>query len=292
MEDIKQLLKNEATEFEDFLAELLTDQDIVPELKEAMEYTLLSGGKRVRPVLTLFTTRLLGGNERAARFTGAALELIHTYSLIHDDLPAMDDDRLRRGKPTNHLVYGEGLAVLAGDGLLTQAFKILANLDLPAAKRCGLIDLLAEAAGPAGMVGGQALDLQAEEKSVDLQGLKKIHSLKTGALFKASVLGGAYCSEATPEEWRALEVYAEQLGLAFQIVDDILDVVGESSQLGKESGQDSKQGKSTYPALLGLEQAKQEAETARAKGEKALDIFGPKSSVLKDLLRYVVERQY
>ncbi|MFN2363543.1 MAG: polyprenyl synthetase family protein [Halarsenatibacteraceae bacterium] len=292
MVDIKKVLKEEARDIDNLLNELLKNKKIVPALQESMEYSLLSGGKRVRPILTLLTARLLNGDERAARLAGSALELIHTYSLIHDDLPAMDDDDLRRGKPTNHLVYGEGMAILAGDGLLTYAFNILTDLDLDAVKKCELVKLMAESAGPNGMVAGQVLDLKAENESVNLEDLKKIHRAKTGALFNAAVLAGVYCSEYTNKELNALEIYAEQLGLTFQITDDILDVTGDTELLGKEVGQDNERGKSTYPALIGLEESKKEAEMAVNKGLEALDIFDEDADILRELLKFILERQY
>lgn len=292
MVDIKNVLKEEARDIDNLLNELFKNKKIVPALQESMEYSLLSGGKRVRPILTLLTARLLKGDERAAQLAGAALELIHTYSLIHDDLPAMDDDDLRRGKPANHLVYGEGMAILAGDGLLTYAFKILTELDLDSVKRCKLVKLLAESAGPNGMVAGQVLDLQAENEQVDLEGLKKIHRAKTGALFKAAVLAGVYCSEYTRKELEVLEIYAEQLGLTFQITDDILDVTGNTELLGKEVGKDHERGKSTYPALIGLEESKKEAEIAVNKGLEALEVFNEDADILRNLLKFILERQY
>ncbi|MGM0414456.1 MAG: polyprenyl synthetase family protein [Bacillota bacterium] len=292
MTDVKKVLKEEARNINNLLNELFKNENIVPALQESMEYSLLSGGKRVRPILTLLTARLLKGDERAAQLAGAALELIHTYSLIHDDLPAMDDDDLRRGKPANHLVYGEGMAILAGDGLLTYAFKILAELDIDALKRCKLVELLAHSAGPNGMVAGQVLDLQAENEPVNLEDLQKIHRAKTGALFKAAVLAGVYCSEYTEDELKALEVYAEQLGLTFQITDDILDVTGNTELLGKEVGQDHERGKSTYPVLIGLEKSKNEAEKAVNKGLEALKIFDEKADILRELLKFILDRQY
>ncbi len=292
MVDIKKLLKEEAKDVDSLLKELFKNEKIVPALQESMEYSLLSGGKRVRPILTILTARLLKGDQRAARLAGAALELIHTYSLIHDDLPAMDDDDLRRGKPTNHLVYGEGMAILAGDGLLTYAFKILAELNLDAVRRCRLVKLMADSAGPNGMVAGQALDLQAEDEAVDLNRLKKIHRAKTGALFKAAVLAGVYCSDYTDEELSALEIYAEQLGLTFQITDDILDVTGKTEILGKEVGKDLERGKSTYPGLIGLEESKKEAEKSVNKGLKSLEVFNDEADILRDLLKFILERQY
>ena len=292
MVEIKSILEDEAKKVETLLENIFKNEEIVPALKESMEYSLLSGGKRVRPVLTLLTAKLLEGDERAASLSGAALELIHTYSLIHDDLPAMDDDDLRRGKPANHLVYGEGMAILAGDGLLTYAFKILAKLNLEPDRRCKLIELMADSAGPNGMVAGQVLDLQAEEEPVDLTGLKKIHRAKTGALFKAAVLAGVYCSDYTEEELNALEIYAEKLGLTFQITDDILDVIGNTKTLGKEVGKDLERGKSTYPGLIGLEKSKKEAEKAVNEGLEALNVFNDKADVLRDLLKFILERQY
>lgn len=290
--NIARELKERADDFDQYLQKLLQELPINSELQEAISYSLLAGGKRIRPILTVLTCKLLQGDKRAARRFGAALEFIHTYSLIHDDLPCMDDDDLRRGKKSNHLVFGEGMAVLAGDALQTLAFKITASIDISAKKRCQLTELLADAAGPDGMVAGQALDLAAENRELSLQELKKLHAAKTGELFRASILGGAICSECSPKEWKALEKYARKLGLTFQIVDDILDVVGDKETLGKEVGQDQKSEKSTYPAILGLEESREQAQKAANEAREALAIFSEKADFLRQLVDFVLERQH
>ena len=290
MQDIEGLLQDYRRDIDRYLEELLEDQQIYSELKEAMTYSLLSGGKRIRPILTLLTCQLLEGNEGAARRVGAALEFIHTYSLIHDDLPAMDDDDFRRGQRSNHLVFGEGMAILAGDALLTQAFQLLVEVDLPAEKRCRLVNLIAESAGIQGMVAGQAMDLRAENRKIELEELQQIHQKKTGALFRAAILSGVLCSDYSREEWQALETYAEKLGLTFQIVDDLLDVVGNSLELGKEVGQDLRRGKATYPALLGLEESRRRAEKAASQARESLAIFAERAGSLRELVDFVLER--
>jgi len=290
MKSIESLLEDYRRDFDCYLEELMKAQQILPELKEAMSYSLLSGGKRIRPILTLLTCQLLEGDTGAARRVGAALEFIHTYSLIHDDLPAMDDDDFRRGQYSNHLVFGEGMAILAGDALLTQAFQLLVEIELPAEKRCRLINLIAESAGVQGMLAGQAMDLEAENKEVDLEELQLIHRSKTGALFRAAILSGALCADCNEQEWQALEIYADKLGLTFQIVDDLLDIIGDSSELGKEVGQDHRRGKATYPALLGLEESRRRAEKAAAQARKSLDIFADRAESLRELVDFVLER--
>lgn len=229
---------------------------------DAMRYSLEAGGKRVRPVLCLLAAEALGTPLQAALPCAIALEYIHTYSLIHDDLPAMDDDDLRRGKPTNHVVFGEGQAILAGDGLLTEAFRILASTDeLPAETRVQAVATLAEAAGWCGMVGGQSLDLEGEQLthsggSYDLAHLQKIHRHKTGALLRASLELGGIAAQATPAHRQALREAGAALGLAFQIQDDILDATSSAEVMGKRVGKDEGKGKITYPLLLGLDGAR------------------------------------
>jgi geranylgeranyl diphosphate synthase, type II len=252
-------------------------------LGEAVRYSLEAGGKRVRPVLCLLACEAVGGTAAQALPGALALEYIHTYSLIHDDLPAMDDDDLRRGRPTNHKVFGEGHAILAGDALLTEAFGLLAAADLDPVKRAEALALLAEGAGWRGMAGGQALDLEAEARvkahrlakrdgpkgeaqegpsmgetlaAFDLDHLRLIHRLKTGALLRASVEIGAVLGGAAPEERSALGAYGEAIGLAFQIQDDILDATATEADLGKRAGKDARRGKITYPSLLGLDGAR------------------------------------
>ena len=232
-------------------------------LGEAVRYSLEAGGKRVRPVLCLLACEAVGGSAAQALAGALALEYVHTYSLIHDDLPAMDDDDLRRGRPTNHKVFGEGHAILAGDALLTEAFGVLATADLDPVKRAEALVLLAESAGWRGMAGGQALDLEGETLTTyDLDHLRLIHRLKTGALLRASVEIGAVLGGATPGERSALRAYGEAIGLAFQIQDDILDATATDADLGKRAGKDAGRGKITYPSLLGLDGARQALEEA------------------------------
>jgi geranylgeranyl diphosphate synthase type II len=226
-------------------------------LGEAARYSLEAGGKRVRPVLCLLACEAVGGTAKRALPGALALEFVHTYSLIHDDLPAMDDDDLRRGRPTNHKVFGEGHAILAGDALLTEAFGVLAAADLDPVRRAEALVLLAEAAGWRGMAGGQALDLEGEKiASYDLDHLRLIHRLKTGALLRASLEIGAVLGGAAPAQRAALRAYGEAIGLAFQIQDDILDTTATDADLGKRAGKDAGRGKITYPSLLGLEGAR------------------------------------
>lgn len=226
-------------------------------LGEAVRYSLEAGGKRVRPILCMLAAEAVGGTAAQALPGALALEYVHTYSLIHDDLPAMDDDDLRRGRPTNHKVFGEGHAILAGDALLTEAFGVLASADLDPVKRAQALAILAEGAGWRGMAGGQALDLAGETlSSYDLEHLRLIHRLKTGALLRASLEIGAVLGGAAPTERAALRAYGEAIGLAFQIQDDILDATATDADLGKRAGKDAGKGKITYPSLLGLDGAR------------------------------------
>jgi geranylgeranyl diphosphate synthase type II len=264
-------------------------------LQEAMHYSLEAGGKRVRPVLCVLAAEAVGGTLEEALPCALALELIHTYSLIHDDLPAMDDDDLRRGRPTSHKVFGEGHAILAGDGLLTEAFRVLAGEGtLAAERRVEAVKVLAEAAGWRGMVGGQALDLQGEALTrqgggYDLQHLQLIHRLKTGALLRASLELGAVAAGAAEGHRRALRESGAALGLAFQIQDDILDATSTTEQMGKRVGKDQGRGKITYPALLGLPGARQALKEAT---ENALCLLQslPVPGPLSAWARYLAER--
>ncbi|BDU68251.1 farnesyl-diphosphate synthase [Geothrix oryzae] len=259
-------------------------------LGEAMRYSLEAGGKRVRPILCLLAAEAVGGTAAQALPGALALEYIHTYSLIHDDLPAMDDDDLRRGRPTNHKVYGEGHAILAGDGLLTEAFGVLATADLDPVRRAQALALLAEGAGWRGMVGGQALDLEGETLAAyDLDHLRLIHRLKTGALLRTSLEIGAVLGGAAPEEQAALRAYGEAIGLAFQIQDDILDATATEADLGKRAGKDAGRGKITYPSLLGLDGARNALSEAT---ETALCHLAslPNRSSLAAWARYLAQR--
>jgi geranylgeranyl diphosphate synthase type II len=276
-----------------------------PRVGEAMRYSLFAGGKRLRPILALAAAEAVAGANgqdvdaaRALALPAAcALELVHTYSLVHDDLPAMDDDSMRRGRPTSHVVFGEGLAILAGDALLTEAFALMTRE--PAGKwdaslvqrKVQAIGLVAEAAGACGMVGGQAIDLEAAGSgaSFDAEGLRAMHARKTGALIRASAAAGAVMAGATDPQLSAIERFASELGLAFQIVDDILDVAGASADLGKTAGKDAAAGKPTYPALHGLEASRRMADECVQRALAALDAFP--DSHLPAIARWVVERR-
>lgn len=293
LQQIKKILKMKAEEVEKSLKELMDlKEEEAPQLTEAMKYTLLSGGKRIRPVLSLLTAELLDGNYKAALKAGSALEMIHSYSLIHDDLPAMDDDQLRRGKKTNHLVFGEAAAILAGDALLTYAFEVLSELELDPAAKIKIISNTAKYSGQQGMVGGQVLDLEGENKELSLVEMQKVHRAKTGALIKAAVLNGVYCSDYSQKEKEALLAYAENIGVLFQIVDDLLDQTGETAKMGKVVGRDEELNKSTYPKLLGLKAAKKAAEEHADQAKQQLNIFGAKADNLKALVDYILKRQH
>ena len=294
MQKIKKILKNRAEEVEKNLEELMEikEGEIAPQLTEAMKYTLLSGGKRIRPILSILTAELLNGKQTAALKAGSALEMIHSYSLIHDDLPAMDDDDLRRGKKTNHLVFGEAAAILAGDALLTYAFEVLSELELKPEAKIKIIANTAKFSGCQGMVGGQVLDLEAENRELTLAEMKKVHRAKTGALIKASVLNGVYCSDYSEKEEQALLAYAENIGVLFQIVDDLLDLTGETEKMGKVVGRDEELNKSTYPKLLGLNAARAAAQEHADQAKTELNIFGDKAEDLKALVDYILKRQH
>lgn len=263
------------------------------QLIEAMRYGTLGGGKRLRPALCLASCEAVGGDLHRAATPAAALELIHAYSLVHDDLPCMDDDDLRRGRPTTHRVYGEALAVLAGDGLLTLAFETLAAPDesIPAESRLEMIRLLASCAGARGMVGGQSLDVESEgEKDVDLPTLQFIHTRKTGALFSAACRIGALAGGAPVDRVALLGKFGEKLGLAFQIVDDLLDETAKPETIGKASGKDRARGKATYPRILGIEESRGRVRELGAYAEEVALGFGDAGAPLASLARFVTER--
>ncbi len=264
-------------------------------LHEAMRYSVLAGGKRLRPTLCLASCEAVGGDPARACNAAIALELVHTYSLIHDDLPCMDDDDLRRGRPTNHKVFGEAMAVLAGDGLLTRAFEVLAGDEdgVPAPVRVRMVETLALGAGSRGMVGGQALDLAAEGATdVDLPTLQYIHTHKTGALFSASCRLGALAGGGEEEAVALLGKFGEKIGLAFQIVDDLLDETGRTEELGKATRKDRSRGKATYPRLLGEDESRRRVAEL---GRVALEIterFGEPGKFLGTIARFVMERNH
>jgi len=263
-----------------------------PELiYEAMRYSLFAGGKRLRPILLMASADTVGGDGETYLHMACGLEMIHTYSLIHDDLPAMDNDDFRRGKPTCHKVFGESMAILAGDGLLTNAFEVM--LSQPAVDHeviLAVVRDIAIAAGARGMVGGQVVDILATGKSLDAETLRFMHQAKTGALFKAAVKNGAILAGANPRQVLKLCEYAEQFGLAFQITDDILDVVGNQDKIGKPVGSDNKNGKVTYVTLYTLAGAQEMAREAVEKAVAALSEFNHKAAVLEELARYLITR--
>jgi geranylgeranyl diphosphate synthase type II len=266
---------------------------------EAMRYSLDAGGKRLRPILTLAAAETVAGAAGAARAlelalpAACAVELIHTYSLIHDDLPAMDDDALRRGRPTNHIVYGEGMAILAGDGLLTEAFALLASEPgdpALAERRIRTIRTIAVAAGGGGMVGGQAIDLLAPGSSFDGYALQDMHGRKTGALIRAAAVAGAIMGGGSEDAIAAVDGYGRHVGLAFQIVDDILDVEGDARDLGKTAGKDAKAGKPTYPSTFGLDESRRLAAQRHDDAIAALRTAGLHASRLADIAAWVIRR--
>lgn len=259
-------------------------------LHESMRYSVFAGGKRIRPILAILGCRAAGGTDEAAMPAACAIECIHTYSLIHDDLPAMDDDDFRRGRPSNHKAFDEATAILAGDALLTLAFGIVTErtADAPTASR--VVRELADAGGWAGMVGGQMADLLAEGANPDEATLRFIHKRKTGALIRAAVRCGAIAGRANAEQLDALTRYAESAGLAFQIADDILDATASSEQLGKTAGKDEAAEKLTFPAVLGLKKSKAEAERLAGEARAAVEKLGPPAEPLAGLANFIVAR--
>lgn len=263
-------------------------------LHQAMRYSVFAGGKRLRPVLMIAAAEAVGGNATQVLHAACAMEMIHTYSLVHDDLPAMDDDDFRRGRPTNHKVHGEATAILAGDALLTEAFRLLADADanrsVPPERALRVIELIARCAGSQGMVGGQVVDMESEGQEVDFPTLEYIHTHKTGALILASVQAGALLGGGTEAQYAALTRFGGAAGLAFQIADDILDIVGDQALLGKDVGSDQARGKVTYPALLGLAESRQRAEELCERAVAALTPLGAPADRLGALARYIIER--
>ncbi len=267
---------------------LQTEETDLSVLFAAMNYSLLAGGKRIRPILFLLTLDVLGANPEGAVSVAAAIECVHTYSLIHDDLPQMDDDNYRRGKPTNHKVYGAGMATMAGDGLLTEAFHLLASEEtISAETRCRLISVLAQAAGPVGMVGGQVLDISAEGKILTAAELARMDEKKTGALLTAPVDMAVILAGADEKRGDALHRYATHLGLLFQITDDLLDATGDLETMGKAPGMDAQKHKSTYVTILGKAAAKDAAQKEITAACEALANFGEEAEILKNLARYI-----
>lgn len=291
--DLKQYLEARRLMVEEALEVALPQQD-GPETRvvEAMRYSLFAGGKRLRPILCLAASEAVGGDLKTAMPAGCALEMIHTYSLIHDDLPAMDDDDLRRGKPTNHKVFGEAIAILAGDGLLTEAFVLLSDYNSLLPERAvQVIGVIAEAASYRGMVGGQVVDILSQNKRADLETVQQMHSRKTAALIAAATESGALAGKGSEAQVAALARYGRAIGLAFQIADDILDIEGDTELLGKTTGADEARGKVTYPAAVGLERSRQAANEMVNDALAALEGFDDRANPLRSLANYIITRK-
>ena len=292
--DVKSL-KNEAAELTDLaLAELLPSVNTVPaSIHGAMRHSTFAGGKRLRPLLAYQAAVTIAGALPAGiEHLGAAIEMLHTYSLIHDDLPALDNDDLRRGKPTCHVAFGEAIAILAGDALQTRAFEVLAGLDVPPAATVQIIGLIANASGTVeGMIGGQVLDLESEHLKPTAERVEAIHRAKTGALIRVSVVAGGVYAGATADDTARLDLFGRRAGLAFQIVDDILDMTVDSAQLGKTAGKDLATEKATWPAVFGIEQSLRDADRLIEEAFAALEPYGSRADGLKAVARYLVERK-
>ena len=293
--DLKSYFDHHIRRVDKALEVLLPGESTLPaSLHKAMRYSVFAGGKRIRPILMIAACESVGGDPERVISAACAMEMIHTYSLIHDDLPAMDDDDFRRGRPTNHKVFGEATAILAGDALLTEAFILLSNpeanreIDPEIIRR--VVHTIARCAGSLGMVGGQVVDMESEGKKIDFPTLEYIHTHKTGALILASIQAGALIGGADDAAFAALTRYGEAAGLAFQVADDILDVVGDQAQLGKDVGSDQARGKATYVAVLGLEEARRRALELRDMALTALDSLGEPAEPLRGIASYIVDR--
>ena len=284
----------------DYIEKLL--KEYMPEEKgyqktifEAMNYSLKAGGKRLRPILTLEACRIVGGNEEDVIPFAIAIEMIHTYSLIHDDLPALDNDDLRRGRPTNHKVYGDAMAILAGDGLLNYAFEIMLSSSIGKenpAKYLNAINEIAKSSGVYGMIGGQVVDIESEDKNIEMEKLDFIHLNKTAAIIVGCMRAGAIIGDATEEQLENITKYATNIGLSFQIADDILDITGDESKLGKKVGSDIDNNKSTYPSLIGLEKSKEIANDLINEAKTRISNIKGDTEFLNDLAEYIVARDY
>ncbi len=293
---IKDYLEHKRVEVDRFLDEVTPSAATPPAmLHESMRYSLLAGGKRVRPILAIASAEALGPPPPGVMAVACSLEMIHTYSLIHDDLPSMDNDDFRRGKPTNHKAYGEAMAILAGDALLTMAFDLISRPDLmkgcDPARQVRILQELAFGSGNMGMVGGQVFDIQAEHKDIDLTALQNIHKHKTGMLIRAAVRMGAIAGGASDRQLDDMTGYAEDIGLAFQIADDVLNVTGTREELGKNPNTDAERGKKTYPSFHGVEGARRLADDCVARGIARLSSFGASADPLRDLARYITARK-
>jgi geranylgeranyl diphosphate synthase type II len=294
--DIKDYLSSKKETIDRFLESYLPHEESYPqEIHKAMRYSLFAGGKRLRPILSLASYETVRDDTNSILPVACAIELIHTYSLIHDDLPSMDNDNFRRGKPTNHKVFGESIAILAGDALLTMAFTMMTDeFYTRKIKPESLVQVIREislAAGNKGMVGGQAVDMLSEDRSIDLKTLEYIHTNKTGALIRAAVRAGGILAGANEEELKGMTLYGEDIGLAFQITDDILDIEGKKEDLGKETGMDSAKGKNTYPALVGIDSSKVKVKELVDNALVTLKNFDKRADSLREIALYIGSRR-
>ncbi|MBY2230117.1 polyprenyl synthetase family protein [Clostridioides difficile] len=294
--EFKQCLKEKASFVEKVLKEYMPKEEGYQKtVIEAMNYSLSAGGKRLRPILTLEACKIVGGNEDEAIPFAIAIEMIHTYSLIHDDLPALDNDDLRRGRPTNHKVYGEAMGILAGDALLNYAFEVMLagsiNKENPE-KYLKAINEIAKGAGIYGMIGGQVVDVESENKQIEKAKLDYIHMNKTAAMMVGCMRAGATIGGANFEQMEEITKYAKNIGLSFQIVDDILDIVGDEAKLGKKVGSDIENHKSTYPSLLGLDKSKEIAHNLIDEAKKSIEKLSDDVDFLKGLAEYIIDREY
>jgi geranylgeranyl diphosphate synthase type II len=291
--DLKKYLSEKKEKIDQFIASYFSPKIIPSILHDSILYSITAGGKRIRPILCITSYEVCNGKGDITPYA-VALEFIHTYSLIHDDLPAMDNDDLRRGKPTNHKVFGEGIAILAGNGLLTEAFTILTNksyANLSADTLLRIISEISNASGIRGIVAGQAYDLISEGKEPDAKTVELIHLYKTATMIRASVKAGAILAEASEDKINRLEDYGEAIGLAFQIVDDILDIESLTEEMGKSKGSDIKRGKMTYPRVFGIEKSKQKAKELIDKALEAIEIFDNKAEPLREIAKYIIKRK-
>lgn len=289
-------LKNRVNKIEQILNEYMPKEEgYQKKIFESMNYSLKAGGKRLRPILTLEACKIVGGEEEDAIAFAVAIEMIHTYSLIHDDLPALDNDDLRRGRKTNHKVYGEAMAILAGDGLLNYAYEIMLKESIgknDPEKYLKAINEIAKSAGIYGMIGGQVVDIESEGKKIDMDKLDFIHMNKTAAIIIGCMRAGAIIGNATDKQLEDITKYAKNIGLSFQIVDDILDIVGDEAKLGKNVGSDIDNEKSTYPSLIGLEKSKEVANQLIKEAKASINQISKDNAFLNELAEYIVDREY
>ncbi|MBC5996054.1 polyprenyl synthetase family protein [Romboutsia ilealis] len=294
--EFKQSLKAKSNYIERLLSEYMPKvEGYQRTIMDAMNYSLKAGGKRLRPILTLEACNIVGGNEADAIPFAVAIEMIHTYSLIHDDLPALDNDNLRRGKPTNHVVFGDDMAILAGDALLNYAFEIMLSNSIDKEnpkKYLRAINEIAKSSGIYGMIGGQVVDVQSENKVISKEKLDYIHLNKTAAIIIGCMRAGAIIGDATEDELEKITKYGKNIGLSFQIVDDILDIVGDEAKLGKKVGSDIENHKSTYPSLLGIEKSKEIANDLIKEAKNNIKDLQNNSSFLEGLANYIIDREY